>query len=306
MNHAEAVREYHTESCYLNEGTCQVAKGHGPQFQLSPCLAPVSEERAWHQFRFGYEEIPKPDDKQYYVEDGWHRHQDCWEWATFNCDCTKKPGLFKYAACLSVFRVCSQFSLSAFRIFWATNTFSFGTTLAFGKLISALNDTQLGAIRNIDLNFKADPEPMEFDPCKLMKLQSLDTLNLCLHNYLLGAVSDEFNNKPELSELDLRKKPISDILRLEVLDIKRLNVIIYDNYSDYTWSTGEERFEMRFTVDEKFELSCAVSKILTAPKVDRGVFAQEDRQIFELEELIKGLRFAQDVRWQIQRRDFTP
>lgn len=306
VDDAESVEEEHLKLCDRHPAICEIGQGHGPHFYLRVCAACVSEQTAWEQFTFGYEEVPDRDEEEYYVADGKERHNRCRDWGDVTLDCTEKSALFNYPDRLTVFRVCSQLSLPAFEIFWATNTFSFGTTSSFRKLLSSLNDTQKGAIRNINFNFDTAPERMDFDPCQLIKLQTLDTLNLCLHSTLLGSVSEMEEEKPDVSQIDLRKQPVNDILRLEVLDIRRLNVIVYDNEYDYFESPGPDQFDLRFTVGEKQYLADIVQRILMAPRQDREVLAWEDRQIFELEELVKGLRLAQDVRWQVQRRNLTP
>ncbi|KAL9003041.1 MAG: hypothetical protein Q9188_004073 [Gyalolechia gomerana] len=306
IDDAESVEEEHLKVCDRHPAICEIGQGHGPRFYLRVCAARVSEQTAWEQFTSAYEEVPDRDDEEYYVADGKDRHNRCRDWGDVTLDCTEKSALFNYPDRLTVFRVCSQLSLPAFKIFWATNTFSFGTTPSFRKLLSSLNDTQKGAIRNINFNFDTAPERMDFDPCQLIKLQTLDTLNLCLHSTLLGSVSEMEEEKPDVSQIDLRKQPVNDILRLEVLDIRRLNVIVYDNEYDYFESPGPDQFDLRFTVGEKQYLADVVQRVLMAPRQDREVLAREDRQIFELEELVKGLRFAQDVRWQVQRRNLTP
>ncbi|KAL9027560.1 MAG: hypothetical protein Q9196_003939 [Gyalolechia fulgens] len=165
--------------------------------------------------------------------------------------------------------------------------------------------SQKGTIRNININVETAPERMDFDPCQLMKLQTLDTLNLCLHSRLFGSALRVDNHKPDASEIDIRKQPVNYMLRLEAVDIRRLNVIVYDSIYDDYHSHGRAPYYVRFTVGEKQHLADVVHAILTAPRADREVFAREDRQIFELEELVQGLRFAQDVRWQVQRRNLT-
>ncbi|KAL8936163.1 MAG: hypothetical protein Q9211_004314 [Gyalolechia sp. 1 TL-2023] len=326
VDDAKSVEEEHLAICHPNLALCGVCDSNGPQFYLRICVAGTSEQTAWEQFTSGYDEVPDSDNEEYYVADGKHRHSRCRNWDSDTLvDCTTRWAVFDYPAhlngfraCqlsrwavfdypahLSVFRACSQLSLPAFRIFWATNTFSFATTATFRELLSNLNDSQKGTIRNININVETAPERMDFDPCQLMKLQTLDTLNLCLHSRLFGSALRVDNHKPDASEIDIRKQPVNYMLRLEAADIRRLNVIVYDSIYDDYHSHGRAPYYVRFTVGEKQHLADVVHAILTAPRADREVFAREDRQIFELEELVQGLRFAQDVRWQVQRRNLT-
>lgn len=300
---AESVKIEHRRQCQHPPSTCRFRQSYGPEFFIRVCSAVPSEDEAWKEFRSGYEDIPEADEEEYYVADGHLRHQKCRDWEDGNLDCTQQLDLPTHAKRFGIFRVCRQLSFSAFRSFWTTNTFSFGHASSFGKFLSCLNDTEKMAIRRIDLNIhEFSPQRLAFDPCQIMKLQQLDTLHLCMHSSLLGDVYAMEDINPQISQIDIRKQPGKDILRLEVLDIKHLTVIVYDHESEYT--VGDDRFEERFTLDEKRDLAKLVEATLMAPSADRRILAQGDREIFEMEELLRGLRYAQDVRWQTQRGSF--
>lgn len=97
--------------------------------------------------------------------------------------------------------------------------------------------------------------------------------------------------------MDIRfEQPGTDVLRLE-----RITVIVYDHESDNT--VGDNCFEERFAADEKQELAKLIESTLTAPFAKRKILAKEDREMFELNELLRGLRYAQDVRWRMQRNN---
>ncbi|KAL8939960.1 MAG: hypothetical protein Q9216_003066 [Gyalolechia sp. 2 TL-2023] len=251
VDDAETVTKEHAEVCIHNPAICEIGHGRGPQFILSICVAPMSEQTAWEQFRSGYKEALDYDDIKSYVEDELDRHEICRDWESSTIDCTDKSYVFEYARRFSVFRVCSQLSVAAFSIFWATNTFSFASSKSFKKLLSNLNDTQKEAIKNVDLNFDAAPRRTDFDPCQLMKIQTLDTLNLCLHSSLIVPLSETEEEWPEASQIDMRKAPVNAILRLEILDIRHLNVIIYHDESDFFIDEEHDPSDQRLTMGEK-------------------------------------------------------
>ncbi|KAL8827444.1 MAG: hypothetical protein Q9170_007010 [Blastenia crenularia] len=294
------IQEDHVDMCERDQYLCTARLGPAPPFLMSICAADISEDEAWSDFQFGYRTVPEKDNEVYYVADGPQRHDRCRRWENDRVDCTKWSALSPYAERLSILHVCSRLSPLAFHTFWTTNTFSFGDVTSFEALLLWLNDTQKAAIRRVNLNFHIPPKSMEFDPCQIVKLRSLDMLRLCLHTSVFGFVPNSADGNISVDQLDLRKQPGYAVLRLEVLNVNSLKVIIYDHESEFS-----RRGAGRFNLDEKRQLARAVHSIIMAPEADREVLAREDRQIFELEELIKGLRFAQDVRWQMQRASFT-
>ncbi|KAL8729754.1 MAG: hypothetical protein Q9181_004899 [Wetmoreana brouardii] len=128
---------------------------------------------------------------------------------------------------------------------------------------------------------------------------------------MLDESTNYFSAEPEnrwADEVDVRKTHAGDLLRLEVLDFKQLRIIIFDNEYDHPYDpqyhdSEADRFNMRYTLEEKRILAKLIKSILMCPAEEREKLAAEDRCIYEMENLLKGLKYAQDVRWQVQRED---
>lgn len=136
---------------------------------------------------------------------------------------------------------------------------------------------------------------------------SLDHLHVSVQSLNVGFVGDMDSNAPSIRQIDLRRGQAADFLRLEVLDLQRVSVIVYDNQEDYEedhpGQTLASRFQLRFTLNQKRGLAQMIKKTLLFDKNTRQVLAAKDRQIFELEQLLKAMKHSLSVRHQVQRKE---
>ena len=271
------------------------------RFWIRVCVAVTSEEKAWRDFTTGYGIIREDAKKEYCVPDGLQRHLDCADWINDTMNCKGTPYISPYTERLSILRVCSKLSHSAFRIFWSTNTFSFRESKSFGKFLKVLNDTQKGVIRKVNLDLFGISDRMDFDPCQLIKLQEIDVLHLSLHTNNLSRRSCEDKDHSPIRQTDIRGQRGSLVFLLEVVNIKCLRIIVYDSIWDFNINSLRGGWGS-FTMKELRCLADMVHAVMMAPRADREVLAREYRQLFELEELLGGLRYALQVRLQMQRR----
>lgn len=90
-------------------------------------------------------------------------------------------------------------------------------------------------------------------------------------------------------QIDLREGQALSFLRFEVLDLRCVTVIIYDNVMHFP-AIGQSlahRSILRFTLAEKRELALMVQNILLFDNESRQVLSAKDRQIFEIEQLLR-------------------
>ncbi|KAL8699668.1 MAG: hypothetical protein Q9201_005875 [Fulgogasparrea decipioides] len=310
IDHAPSLKRRHKRSC-PNPAVCHV--GRGPEFYVGACAAQVSERTAWKEFWTQSRVVPEDDDQDYYVADAHLRHNHCRPWQHQNFVCASSATLVPDRHLMAAFTVCRELAIHAFETFWQTNTFAFGETASFGRFLSRLSTSQLRSIRklNIICPHQIPPQPGDFDPSRLVNIERLDTLDLSIHGDMLDENTNFFSAEPEnrwADEVDIRKTYAGYFLRLEVLDVKQLRIIIFDSEHDHPYdpqyhNSEADRFNMRYTLEEKRILAKLMKSILMCPAEEREKLAAEDRRIYEMENLLKGLKYAQDVHWQVQRED---
>lgn len=123
----------------------------------------------------------------------------------------------------------------------------------------------------------------------MLHVQSLD----------VGFVGDMDSNTPSIRQIDLRKGQAADFLRFKVLEIQRVSVIVYDSEDDFQedhpGQTMDSRFQLRFTLDQKRGLAKMIENTLSFDNNTRQVLAAKDRQIFEMEDLLKAMKHSLNV-----------
>ncbi|KAL8896940.1 MAG: hypothetical protein Q9207_007474 [Kuettlingeria erythrocarpa] len=306
VDEARAIGHVHARHC-PNPPGCVI--DHGPQFYLRTCSAPISEADALRQFHTQASSIPVDDNARWYVADACARHETCRPWERPGFACNDPASASPWRNQFSILRVCRELAARAFRIFWESNTFSFGESASFGRFLPSLSVMQLQRIRTIHLCLDAEGLVIagDFDPSEIRKLVSLDHLHVSVQSLNVGFVGDMDSNTPSIRQVDLRHGQAADFLRLEVLDIQRVSVIVYDNQEDYeedhSGQTLGSRFQLRFTLDHKRGLARMIENTLLFDKTTRDVLAAKDRQIFELEHLLKAMKRSLYVRYQVQRKE---
>ncbi|KAI4205015.1 MAG: hypothetical protein LQ350_000642 [Teloschistes chrysophthalmus] len=283
----------------------------------------MSESEAYTEFC----NLPSPnsigndDLADYYVPDARLRHQDCRPWDRPEPDSDSSDGsiIMPEWYRMDGFQICGILYDITFAIFWGKMTFSFGDLGHFWKFMSRLSPKQKRTIRSIDItapsqtyDFPSYPNLLlpftEFNINSLTGMETLDNFNLALHSSWFP--DDRYHTAPKesIGEMDLRNRLGSQILQLEVVDIERLGVIIFDNEYDFPHDalrligpSFRERFVHRLTVHEKKTLAEIVRRILKAPKPERQAMLKRQQQINETEKLLQELRDAQNVEWQQQR-----
>ncbi|KAL8757715.1 MAG: hypothetical protein Q9184_004133 [Pyrenodesmia sp. 2 TL-2023] len=306
IDDTRAIRTVHARHC-LNGAGCVISRG--PQFYLSTCSAPVSEEDALQEFHTQASSIPVDDNARWYVADAKGRHRTCRPWEEPNFPCNDPASASPWKHRFSILSVCRQVAARAFRIFWETNIFSFGEPVSFGRFLLSVNDMQLQKIRRIHMCIDVDNfvSRHDFDPAELRRLVSLDHLHISVHSLDVGFVGDMDSNAPSIRQIDLRQGEAAEFLRFEVLDIQRVSVIVYDSEEDFQedhpGQTMDARFQLRFTLDQKRDLAKMVENTLSFDNNTRQVLAAKDRQIFEMEDLLKAMKHSLNVRYQVQRNE---
>ncbi|KAI4282537.1 MAG: hypothetical protein L6R35_005388, partial [Caloplaca aegaea] len=104
-----------------------------------------------------------------------------------------------------------------------------------------------------------------------------------------------------LGFISARMTFLSPYLHFEVLNLKRVTVIVYDSQenSQRSWPIHPNHqfsgpSSSPFTPVHKRELAEEIEKILLAKEETRNVFAAKDRQIFLVKELLRALEYSQD------------
>ncbi|KAL8689155.1 MAG: hypothetical protein Q9218_005105 [Villophora microphyllina] len=312
VNHAETVMTLHVKKlrkrCCPHKDLCLL--GQGPEFYIHTCEATVSEQAALKEFHSGADIIDDNDDEEFYVADARRRYQRCrvWEQPYFDCR-TRLPSENDFT---DAFVVCRRLYHFAFQSFWKTNTLTFVETTSFGFFMSRLLPHQRQLLRLIDIVVPKYhcPQPTDFNPHLLKDIEKLEDLKLAVHG---ATFDDRLNFFAEedhwVGDVDARKTPAGEILRLEVVDIKNISVIVYDNEYDYQYNPtmhedDSDRFDIRYTVGEKQELADFMHQVLSSSTAERQMLALREQRINEVENLLKGLKYAQDINWQLQRNRF--
>ncbi|KAL8920289.1 MAG: hypothetical protein Q9208_006357 [Pyrenodesmia sp. 3 TL-2023] len=306
VDDTRAIRTVHARHC-SNRAGCVISQG--PQFYLRTCSAPVSEEDALQEFHTQASSIPVDDNARWYVADATARHRTCrpWEEPDFPCNDPASASPWKHR--FGILSACRQLAARSFRIFWETNIFSFGEPTSFGRFLLSTNDMQLQRIRRIHMCIDVDNfvGRHDFDPAELRRLGSLDHLHISIHSLDVGFVGDMDSDTPSIRQVDLRKGEAAEFLRFEVLDLQRVSVIVYDSEDDFqedhAGQTMDARFQLRFTLDQKRGLAEMIENTLSFDNGTRQVLAAKDRQIFEMEDLLKAMKHSLNVRYQVQRNE---
>ncbi|KAL8966646.1 MAG: hypothetical protein Q9183_003277 [Haloplaca sp. 2 TL-2023] len=287
----------------------------GPQFYMRVCKAKTSERLAWQEFKTRCKTVPANDKEEYYVADTYRRHENChpWKRRSFNCGKAIQTPPEKHR--MGSFQVCRTFYEYAFRQFWQRSTFSFEDTVSFEQFVSALLPHQRSSIRAISL-VMTDFDPLianrfGLDPKAIAGLEGLDHLDLSIHGSWFDDDSSYFNlpvKQRSVDQIRIRGTSVRHLLWLEVLDIKCLRVIVYDNEYNHPYDSGihdeeYDRFEDRYTLEECRGLAKIVEALLTRPSQERKALAEHDRRIQEMENLLVGLKYAQEVRRCMQLKD---
>lgn len=300
--HVKLKRDgYHGCHCWKYE-ECPRLRGRG--FYVTPCVAQVSEQQAWEEFQpILPHSVPRGDKAEYYVPEPCLRHRECESYQQL--DCTDLAALSPF----SIFYVCSRLTAEAFHIFWASNTFSISSWPIFTEFLKSISERSKRTIRAIDLDVKfyhetTDPfEPVdsfhhgEIDLIDLMDLKSLsglDSLNLSICSTMMAQLGFQAMRWGE--SLNLRKCFVRDVLRLEALNIKRLNIVVYDDIEDDLcidfWPYR------RRTRKEKQELAKEIHEILTSDK--RHVLVERDLRILETRKLLRVMEDTLERDWEAQ------
>ncbi|KAL9051848.1 MAG: hypothetical protein Q9206_004539 [Seirophora lacunosa] len=290
VNRAKSVLEDHSLHCQDPDG-CLL--GHGPEFQLRPCVAPISEEQALREFHMQASDIPADDHEDWYVEDAHARHEDCRPWEDSAFSCTDPATVSPQPHRLAMIQVCRQLAPRTFEIFWATNTFYFDEPKSFSRFLACLNNRQLQLIKYIYLNINKAWGRYDFDPFQLRRLSCLSHLHISIDSQQITFDHLE-PDLPPIHQIHFRAESDITFLRLEVLNCKRVTVIVYDDANGF----GED--EDRYTLQQKRDLADVIEKILSFEEESRQVLAAKDREIFEMEELLKAMKISFDIRSQIQ------
>ncbi len=278
-------------------------------FYLTPCVAHIFEQQAWEDFQQDFaSSIPKEDETKYHVPKPRKRHRECRSHQKLHYQ--NLDELSPIRQNFSIFSVCTKLSSEAFYIFWTTNTFSIRHWSFFNEFLKRISDNSKRTIRSIDLDVTFDHEPMEpfepeacfhneeidiIDPNDLNTLSDLDSLNLSISSTLMTKLG--FRQQIWEKNLNLRDTFVRDVLRLEALDIKRLNVAVYDDvvkdeFNDDMWPWA------RRTRKEKQALAKEIYMILTSE--NRHVMAREYLRIYETTKLLQDLEVSHVQRWEAQ------
>ncbi|KAI4266238.1 MAG: hypothetical protein L6R38_008866 [Xanthoria sp. 2 TBL-2021] len=294
---------YHVCHCWKYE---ECPRLRGPGFYITPCVAQVSEQQAWEEFQpILPHSVPRGDKAEYYVPKPCIRHRECESYQEL--DCNDLPAISPF----SIFYVCSQLTREAFHIFWATNTFSISSWPTFVELLKSISERSKRTIRTIDLDVKFhheindnidtidglyDDEIDIIDPVDLKALSNLDSLHLSVCSMMLTRLG--FKSAAMSKDLNLRKTFARDVLRLQMPNFKRLNIIVYDDVEDYVcidlWPYN------RPTRKRKQELAKLVHEILTDD--NRQVLSELDLRIHETEKLLQDLKDTQTWKYHAQHR----
>ncbi|KAL8958068.1 MAG: hypothetical protein Q9193_004804 [Seirophora villosa] len=290
VNRAKSVMEDHSPDCQ-DPDACLL--GHGPEFQLTPCVAPISEEQALREFHTEASDIPADDHEDWYVEDAHARHEDCRPWEDSDFPCTDPAIVSPRPHWCAMMQVCRQLAPRAFEIFWATNTFYFEEPKSFSQFLICLNKRQLQLIEYVSLNLNKAWGRYDFDPFQLRRLSCLSHLHISINSKQI--IFDHLEpDLPSIHEIHFRGGDDFPFLRLEVLNCKRVTVIVYDDANEF------EEDEDRYTLEQKQDLADVIEKILSFEEESRQVLAAKGREIFEMEELLKAMKISFDIRSQIQ------
>ena len=269
--HVILKRDAYHKGCRRYE-TCPNRR-HG--FYITLCAARISEQQAWEEFHSVLpHSVPRGDRAAFHEPRPLIRHQDCDSY--MGVDCSEIPAVSSF----SIFYVCNRLTKEAFHVFWATNTFSINSWPIFTEFLKSISKKSKHTIRAIDLDVNIHCEITgPFDPVEgfhdeeidlvvpsdLECLSSLDSLNPSICSNMmtkLGFSRDlKLWRKPTLN---LRACFVRDVLRLEALDIKQLNIIVYDDFEDYQCSDLWPYW--RRTRKVKQELAKEVYAILTSDK----------------------------------------
>ncbi|KAL9008349.1 MAG: hypothetical protein Q9173_006516 [Seirophora scorigena] len=300
VDDAKSVVECHSVHCQDPDG-CLL--GHGPKFQLRPCVAPISEEQALRQFHTQASNIPADDHEDWYVEDAHCRHGNCRSWEDSAFPCTDPAIVSPRPQRFAMMQVCRQLAPRAFEIFWATNIFYFEKLKSFSRFLICLNNRQLQLIEYIYLNINQAWGRYDFDPFQLRRLSCLSHLHISVDSQQI--IFDHVGPAlPPIHQIHLRAAYDLAFLRLEVLNCKRVTAIVYDDANGF----GEDPVGLtmnnphwdRFTLQQKRDLADVIEKILSFEEESRQVLAAKDREIFEMEELLTAMKISFDIRSQIQ------
>ncbi|KAL8993263.1 MAG: hypothetical protein Q9169_006475 [Polycauliona sp. 2 TL-2023] len=294
----------HGWRCFSDE--CPVFQGSG--IYMTRCVAQTTERQAWEDFQTKTSHsVPKKDKAEYYVSKPSKRHEKCEYYQELDC---RQPQSVP-PPILSLFFVCRRLSIEAFPIFWATNTFSVGSWPIFVEFLKTISARSKRAIRAIDLDVIFHHDTLDpFDPVDtfhnedidvvdlddLERLSDLETFNLSISSTMFTKLG--FRRKRRLQRPpNLRKTFGRDVMRLEVLNIKKLNVIVYDDVKDgfmndwWPWR--------RLTRIEKQKLAGKIYRILTHD-ARRQVLTGRDRQIREAKKFVRVLEDTQEREWKEQ------
>lgn len=307
VNFSVFVRREHLSACQ-SAASCLV--NHGPILKLRTCDARMSELRAFQQFRAQTSGVPADDDGGRYVEDSHHRHLPCRPWENPAFPCTDPEAVSPQRNVLGIMRVCRQLAPRAFETFWATNAFFFEQPGCLNHFLMQRNNKEVQLIKHIYMNINKHWGRYDFNPLQIRRLVSLDHLHLSIHTSLVGRSNNDGSTEQNLDKIHVRRRCDGTYLHFEVLNIKRVTVIVYDNQenSQRSWSMHPNHqfsgpSSSPFTPVLKRELAEEIEKILLAKEETRNVFAAKDRQIFLVKELLMALEYSQDIRGQLQRNE---
>ncbi|KAL8662981.1 MAG: hypothetical protein Q9168_008168 [Polycauliona sp. 1 TL-2023] len=247
----------HEQRCWKDD--CPEFKG--PGFYISPCVARISEEQAWEDFQKtkSSHDRPQGPNAEYYVPKPCIRHAECKFWPTF------------------------------------------------AEFLRSISERSKRTIRNIDLDVIFHHEPKDpFDPVKsfynedidiidlddLMALSDLEHLNLSVSSSMMtplgfqSSAEEWWYNEP----LNLHETFGRDALRIRSLNIKRLNVVVYDDVEDEHYEEKWPWFR-RFR-SENQELADDIHYMLTNHE-SRQVLSARDLQLHEARKLIRDVGVTQ-------------
>ncbi|KAL8827445.1 MAG: hypothetical protein Q9170_007011 [Blastenia crenularia] len=158
------------------------------------------------------------------------------------------------------------------------------------------------------MNVDWAPGEGDMNPVQLRRLKSLDHLHLCVHSMVLGFFGSLNTPMTSIHQINLRTSDVAELLRFEVLDLKRVTVIAYDSLEEFEdeWMphrTTEEKYRFRFTLEQKRGIARLMEKTLLFEDEIKKVLAAKEREIFEMEEMVKIMEASLEIRHNVQRAD---
>ncbi|CAF9942824.1 MAG: hypothetical protein ALECFALPRED_010096 [Alectoria fallacina] len=264
------------------------------------CVATVSENEVYEEFRSGYNNIPPKDSPEYYTSTCEERHKECRLWDKYGNTPVIEEKREKKALDLSMLGASRQIYEEANLLLWSTNTFSFEDPTSFEKFMSKLTFLQKRKLTkmhiSIDwLSYRYEQWERVLKIRLLEKLKGLKTVHLCFDQDLVRLASwpdESILLEEDTSSTGLfasRQILVLDYPQLEpfgalqMLHLQHATVVIADKTGDAEQSTS------RWSVHKQREVAEKLRNKLLEPEGVK-VFMAEYNIKKEMREKGRGVR----------------